>query len=425
MDKQIIRNERLGEEYSVIKHKSGLTICLYPMPKFTTAMAMFGTRYGSIDTTFKTKYEDDYITVPEGIAHYLEHKLFENDDCDTFEKFSKTGASANAYTTFDSTAYYFACTENFEENLRILLDFVQNPYFTDENVEKEQGIIAQEIKSYLDDPGWVVFFDNLQAVYHNNPVKINIAGTTESIKEINKELLYRCYNTFYNLNNMVLTIAGNFDPEMALGICDELLKTSEDIALDVIIPDEPYEVREKRTAQKLYCALPLFQLSFKLPNYTGYKALEKNTVYNLVFETILGSFSDFYSRMYESGMINETFHVGVFSGRGYCLPMVDGESPDPDKLADEIKKELKNAIENGFSREDFDTVKKMTYGELLGQLTVGGCAKAPLNAHLNSVNMFDSYDITARTTYEDALKALKELDIENSSLSIIEPIQKG
>lgn len=425
MDKKIIRNERLGEEYSVIRHKSGLTICLYPMPKFTTAMAIFGTRYGSIDTTFKTINDDDYVTVPEGIAHYLEHKLFENDDCDTFEKFSKTGASANAYTTFDSTAYHFACTENFEENLRILLDFVQNPYFTDENVEKEQGIIAQEIKSYLDDPGWRVFFNGLQAVYHNNPVRIDIAGTTDSIKKIDKDLLYRCYNTFYNLNNMVLSIAGNFDPEKALEICDELLKPSENIELDVIIPDEPYEVKEKRTVQNLYCALPLFQLAFKLPNYKGYEAVKNNIVYNLVFETVLGSFSDFYSRMYETGMINETFHVGVFYGRGYCLPMADGESPDPDKLAEEIKNELKKAKAEGFSEEDFNTVKKMSYGELLGQLTVGGCAKGPLNAHLNGVNMFDAYDITAATTYEDALKALEALDIDNSSLSIIEPIQKG
>ena len=249
----------------IIKHKSGWTICLYPMPDYSTTYAIFGTKYGSVDTTFKTKNDDNYVTVPEGIAHYLEHKLFENDECDAFELYSKTGASANAFTSFDCTAYLFTCTQKFAENLRILLNLVQEPYFTDENVEKERGIITQEIKMYLDDPGTRVFYNCLGGIYHNNPAKIDIAGTVESIQKIDKELLYRCYNTFYNLNNMVLSIAGNFDPDEALSICDELLKTNEDPQIYVIVPDEPYEVKEKRVIQKLACAIPMFQIGFKIP----------------------------------------------------------------------------------------------------------------------------------------------------------------
>lgn len=156
MKKEIISSERLGEQYTVIRHPSGCTVCLYPTRE-KTAVALFSTRYGSVDTTFKTAADSDYVTVPEGIAHYLEHKLFESDECSVFDLFAETGAQVNAYTSFDATTYLFLSTKDFAKNLRLLLDFVQRPYFTDENVEKERGIIEQEIKMYLDDPGTRVF----------------------------------------------------------------------------------------------------------------------------------------------------------------------------------------------------------------------------------------------------------------------------
>ena len=179
-----ITNARIKEEYLRIKHKSGATILLYPMKGYSTAYALFATKYGSVDTTFKTNEDPDFVTVPEGIAHYLEHKLFENDECDAFDLYAKTGANANAYTSFDKTAYLFSCSQKFEENLRILLGFVQEPYFTDATVAKEQGIIGQEIRMYEDDTGWRVFFNCLQAMYEKNPVRIDIAGTIESIAKI-------------------------------------------------------------------------------------------------------------------------------------------------------------------------------------------------------------------------------------------------
>lgn len=425
MNSEIIENKRIREQYTRIKHKSGLTICLYPMREYSTAFAIFGAKYGSIDTTFKTKKDADYVAVPEGIAHYLEHKLFENDDCDALEQYAKTGASANAYTTFDSTAYYFSCTREFEENLRILLNFVQNPYFTDESVQKEQGIISQEIKIYLDDPSWRVFFNGLCAVYHYNPVRIDIAGTTESIAKIDKELLYRCYNAFYNLNNMVLSVAGNFDPDDVIRICDELLKTSENQELDIIIPEEPYGVKEKRCVQKLYCAVPLFQLAFKMPNYEGYENTRNFIIYNMLFETALGSSSPFFSRLYESGLINDTFHVGVFNGRGFFLPVADGESRDPDRVTKEIIDELNHLKKTGLPRDEFEIVKKMTYGELIGTFNnVGAVAKSVMQAEFNGLNAYDNVEITASVTYEDITEALQRLDTENYSLSIIEPLDK-
>ena len=425
MKKEILKSSRLGENYIRIKHDSGLNICMYPMKGFSTAYAIFGTRYGSVDTTFRTNEDRDFLTVPEGIAHYLEHKLFEGEECNAFENFAKTGAYSNAYTTFDATAYYFSCSGNFGQNLRTLLDFVQNPYFTDENVQKEQGIIAQEIKSYLDDPGWRVFFNGLQAVYKNNPVRIDIAGTVESIAQINKELLYRCYNTFYNLNNMTLSISGNFDPDEAMKICDEMLKTSKDIGLQAIVPEEPPEVLKKRATQKLYCALPLFQLAFKMPNLRGRECVRQYFIWNVMLDSAFGMFSPFYTKNYDSGLINDTFAASVFKGRGFFLPMISGDAREPDTVAEAVKEEIHRLKKNGIPEADFETVKKMTYGDIISAFNnVGSVGKGMMNADFNDIGVYENLELAAAVTYDDIMGALETLDTENSNLSIIEPIER-
>ncbi len=203
MSVQEIKSQLTGDKYYKVKHKSGLNIYVYEKEGYNSTYAVFGTRYGSINTTFSSN-GGEKMTVPDGIAHYLEHKLFECEDGDAFAKYAKTGANANAFTSFDKTCYLFSTTDNFKESLEILLDFVQRPYFTEETVAKEQGIIGQEIKMYDDSPEWRVMFNLLEIMYHNHPVKIDIAGTVESIAKITPELLYKCYNTFYNLTNMAL-----------------------------------------------------------------------------------------------------------------------------------------------------------------------------------------------------------------------------
>ncbi len=424
MNKEIIRNERIKEEYIRIKHKSGCTICLYPMKDYSTTYALFATKYGSVDTTFKTDKDDDFITVPEGIAHYLEHKLFENDECDAFELYAKTGANANAYTSFDKTAYLFSCSQKFEENLEILLGFVQEPYFTDETVAKEQGIIGQEIKMYLDDPGWRVMFNALLAAYEKNPVRIDIAGTVESIAQIDKDLLYRCYNTFYNLNNMVLSIAGNFDVDKTLEICDRLLKPSEDVKLETKIPDEPEEVFQKEYRQKLSCSIPLYQICFKMPNYSGLEAAKNYIIYNILFELALGKTSEFYKNAYGSRLINDTFNVGVFNGRGFFTCVSGGEAREPEKVFEAVKTELVRLRKDGLSREEFSNIKKKTYGELLGMFNnVEAVATLAMNAEFDGLTAYDSIEIAAKVTFEDIEKALETLKVDNSCLSVIEPIE--
>ena len=420
LKKQIIRNERVNEQYTRIEHPSGVTICLCPMKGFSSTYALFGTKYGSVDSTFKTKSDDDFVTVPAGIAHFLEHKLFENEDCDVFKLYAETGANANAYTSFDKTAYLFLCSQNFGKNLEILLKFVQEPYFTDETVQKEQGIIAQEIKMYDDSPNWRVFFNCLEAVYHNNPVRINIAGTVDTIAEIDKDLLYRCYHTFYNLNNMVISIAGSFDPVEALEICDRLLKPSEDIGLQAVIPEEPYGVSEKIVREKLPVGMPLFQIAFKLPN--EYAAMtEKYIFYNIMIETALGKASKFYLEAYESGLINETFNVGVFNGRGFFLCVADGEAREPEKVCEAIKAELKRLKVAGLCEEDFVRIKKRSYGELISMFaSAESVASEMMNAEFEGKTVYDYIETTAAVTFDDITAILKDFDEENSCLSIIE-----
>jgi predicted Zn-dependent peptidase len=273
---------------------------------------------------------------------------------------------------------------------------------------------------YDDSPDWRVFFNSLEAAYHNNPVKINVGGTVESILEINADLLYRCYNTFYNLNNMVISIAGNFDPDEALEVCDRLLKPAEDIGLKTVIPEEPREVKEKIVREKLACGVPLFQIAFKFPN--EFSLVNDNYVhYNILLETALGKSSRFYQEAYESGLINETFGVSVFNGRGFFLCIADGEARDGEKVFEAVKAELKKLKQEGLCEEDFMRIKKQTYGELIGALTSAeAMATNMLTAEFENTDMFSNIEAAATVTFNDITKILEDFDVENACLSIVE-----
>ena len=260
--REVIKNERTGESYVKITRPPGLDGLIWKMEGFSTVEALFGAKYGSINTRFKTADSDEYIDVPEGIAHFLEHKLFENEDCDVFDLYAQTGANANAYTTFDHTAYTFSTSGDYKKPLEILLTFVQNPYFTQETVDKEQGIIAQEIKMLDDSPERRCFFNLLKAMYKNHPIRIDIGGTVESIKKINADLLYDCYKTFYNLHNMTLSVAGNVDEDEVIRACDEFLIPVEDKKLDSFFDDEPDEVYKKEVVEHFSVGMPIFNIGF-------------------------------------------------------------------------------------------------------------------------------------------------------------------
>lgn len=419
-----IVNSKINEEYIKVKHPSGLTILLAPMKGYSSTFALFATKYGSVDTTFKTAAEKDFVCVPEGIAHFLEHKLFENEDCDVFSLYAKYGANANAFTSFDKTAYLFSCTDYVKENLEILLDFVQKPYFTKETVDKEQGIIGQEIRMYDDDPNWRVFFNCLTSLYHNNPVRIDIAGTTDTIAKIDADLLYKCYYTFYNLHNMVLSIAGNFDVDEVLALCDKMLKPCDAIGLETTIEDEPYEVVKKENVQKMSVSIPLFNIAFKADYKDGFEGTKDYVYCTTLLSMIAGKTSKGYKEMYESGLINSAFSAESFYGRGFFAPMFSGESKKPREVFEKIKQLISDAKANGLDKEQFEIIKKQNYGELLsGFNSVRVVAQNMMEAHFSDISAFDMIDISAQMTFEDVTAFLDKIDIENGTISIIEPIE--
>lgn len=421
MRQEAIYSTRLNDEYVKIEHDSGLTMLLCPMKGFSTSFALFSTEYGSIDVSFKTDKEDDFVTVPAGIAHYLEHKLFESEDKDAFERYAKTGASANAYTSFDKTAYLFGCSENFKESLEILLDFVTSPYFTEQTVQKEQGIIGQEIRMYDDDPQWRVMVNLLEAVYKNNPVKTDIAGTVESIAQINADLLYRCYNTFYNLNNMVLTIAGNFEVADVLEVADKILKKSDDVKVIRMPIDEPEDVCKKYVEANLPVSMPLFNIGIKHKPSDKTQNAKVQLIDEMILDVIAGEVSPLYRRLYDSGLINSSFAAESFVGRDYVMSLFAGESKNPDEVYRQIMAEIESAKSEGIDKERFNIAKKSLYGKYLSAFsTPEGVASMMQAAHMYNFEMYSMLDEIASVSLDDAQNRLNSaFDTEKSVLSVV------
>lgn len=419
-----VKSERLGDKYIKAEHPTGLKIFIYPKEGYSSTYAVIATKYGSINRTFKVEGEEELITVPDGIAHYLEHKLFESEDGDAFSKYAKTGASANAYTSFDLTGYLFSCTENFDESLDILLDLIQSPYFTEENVKKEQGIIGQEIKMYEDSAGWRVLFNLLGAMYHEHPINVDIAGTIDTIAQITPEKLYKCYNSFYNLSNMVLCIAGNVDVNKTLARIDSKIKDKEIVRVENIFPDEPYEVVKDRVEQRFDITVPMFHLGFKEKAVGGRLPSVKTAQTEILLEILSSRSSRLYNELMDRKLINSSFGSEYFEGPGYAAIIFSGESNDPDEAARVIKEEISRIKKEGISKEDFERAKKSVYGGNIGSLNSSqSIASAILNLTFADRELFDTIDCIANITLEDVENRLNEqLDVNNSSLSVVLPL---
>ncbi len=415
-----IQNDSLSEEYFEIDHKSGLKIFVMPKKDFSGTFAMFGTKYGSVDTCFKLEGEKEYTKVPEGIAHFLEHKLFESEELDAFVRFEKTGANANAFTSFDRTCYLFRCSENFEKSLEILLDFVTSPYFTEETVRKEQGIIGQEIRMYQDDPDWQVLFTLLGGIYHNNPVKIDIAGTIESISKITAKLLYSCYNTFYNLSNMTLAVVGNADVDTVIKIADKIIKPQKPVKFEQIIPDEPDKVVSNKIERDMGVDVPKFALGFKENHKTGTRTAKEIVCASIALDNIAGKVSPLYEKMLSEGLINTSFSNEYFTGRGFSIPIFTGESKYPEKVRDKIFERIDEIKANGISDEDFDISKKRLYArELRSFNNIDDLANNIVDCYMNGYDLFSVFEAYKEITKGDVTDVIKNMDKDNSCLSII------
>lgn len=418
---EIIRNERTGDSYKIIRHKSGLDLLLAPMKNFVQTVAMFGTNYGSINNCFKTSADNDFITVPDGIAHYLEHKLFENEDCDVFELYAQTGADGNAMTGFENTIYLFSCTENYAESLKILLEFVQKPYFTQENVDKEQGIIAQEIKMTMDLPKRRCFFNLLSAMYHDHPVKIDIAGTEESIAQITPDLLYRCYNAFYNLNNMALAVAGNLNEKEVIAICDECLKPCEDMNLEVRFPEEPLTVVERRVEEQFAVGVPIFSIGFKCTPFDDDNIVKKEVEADFLLSLLAGRMSPLFKSLTDEGLVSGELGREVFDGNGFFSLILSGESEKPESVLERVLEYIEKARREGLDREVFELLKKAEYGSVIRSMNnPENYAENMLALHFHGLDAFEVERRLAEITFEDVTDALNEFFKEdNYSISII------
>ena len=418
-----VKSERLGESYFEIDHPSGLKILVYPKKNYAATYAVFGTRYGSIDTEFRLNGEEKFTCVPEGIAHFLEHKLFESEDLDAFERYAKTGASANAYTSFDKTCYLFSCTGKFQKSLEILLDFVTHPYFTEKTVQKEQGIIGQEIQMCRDEAGWEALFSLLRAMYKTHPVRIDIAGTVESIAEITPELLYRCYETFYNFSNMVLCVAGNVTPDEVLSVADRLLKPQKPIEIERKFHREPREVAETYTEETLSVAFPIFSLGFKEAVETPERSLREILISDIILEAVAGKTSAFYSELLEAGLINTSFESEYFCGYGYAAWIFTGESPDGREVQKRITARIRALQESGISKADFERIRKKLYGRSIMQFNdIDGIANAMVSAYFCKEGLFDETEILQSLTLDEVNARLRTaLQTDCASLSVIKP----
>lgn len=420
--KEIIESSKAGERYYRIMHPSGCTICLFPMEGYTSSFASYTVKFGSLDSSFKSVGENEAVTVPDGTAHYLEHKIFENKGSDLFQALGKTGANVNAYTSFDRTSYLLSCSDKFEENLETLLKGIQTPYFTDETVEKERGIIEQEIKMYRDDPNNTVFYNCLKAVYHNHPIRREVAGTTESIARINKELLYQCCNAFYNPENSVLSISGRFDMDRVLEICDRTLKKTGIKAPERIIPLEPLEIKDKSVTCKLPCSKPIFEMMYKLPAFKESGRVRAGILYNALLEACIGRTSEFYSALYEQELMSG-INAGTLYGEGYFAAAAAGAADNPSIVADKINGELKRLKTALPQKEEFENIKKRIYGSMIEGLgSPEVMTNAMTNGELSGTSGFEIIDIAASISFEEAVEALRLLDLDNCSLSVVEPL---
>ena len=422
MEKNIITSERTGDKIIHVKHDSGLDIYICEMEGYSSIEALFGTKYGSVNTIFKMADDKEYTVVPEGIAHFLEHKLFENEDCDVFELYAKTGASGNAFTSFDKTAYLFSCTKNYKESLKILLDFVQAPYFTQATVDKEQGIIGQEIQMTNDNPEWRVFFNMLRCMYHNHPVKIDIAGTIESIAQINADLLYKCYYTFYNLNNMVLSIAGNVKADEVLAICDECLKKCEDKGLETVFPDEPESIVQAEITEKQPVGASIFNIGYKCTPCKGNERLEKVMAASVAADILSDPSTEMYQKLLRDEVINSSFGTEVFTGDGYFTVIFSGESDSPDVIRDTVSAEIERIIKDGIDENLFQRIKKSTYGGLVRELNnVEAVANLMMNSHMDGISPYATIQVLSDLKSSDVLEFMKnELRKDRLVMSVIE-----
>ena len=403
---------------------NGLNIYVDVRPEYGKQFAFFATRYGGMDLRFRGE-DGDWIDTPQGVAHFLEHKMFDTKDGNALQRMAAQGVDPNAYTTPSMTGYYFEGVQGFEDNLRTLLGFVSQPWFTPESVEKEQGIIGQEIRMCEDDPNHEVYYQLMECMYANHPVRIRVAGTVESIADITADTLYQCHGAFYRPGNMVLCAAGSVEPQRVADIAQEVLEKDPSSAT---ITDhgraEPAETVRRYAQRSMAVSIPLFEIGFKGNPAPKGEGLRQRLLAELACDVLFSSSAPLYSRLYEQGLINGSFDSSYDALPGCACLIAGGESRDPERVLDEVLKEADRLGKQGIDPALWEQLKKAAYGSMVRQLnsledTCFELAQAHFDGedYLSFPQCFQSIERT------DAEALLREWCVEKrSSLSVIRPL---
>ena len=404
---------------------NGLKVIIVPKKESTKKFVIWGTKFGSIDNKFILPETGEEVTVPDGVAHFLEHKMFEQPNgTNSLDTMMALGLDANAYTTNDHTAYLFECSEdeNFYKGLDELMDYVQSPYYTNENVEKEKGIIGQEIMMYDDDPGFQLYLNTLKCLYSKCPIRIDIAGSIDSIAPINPDILYKCYNTFYNPSNMVLVVCGNFEPQNILEEIKKRLKPCKNIGeIHRIYEEEPKEINEKHMERSMSVSMPIFMIGIKDKIVNPSERVRRHMAIEVILNLLIGKSSNLYKKLYEEQiLLGEADSEYEFSNQ-YAHILISGQSNNPQLVQDMLITEIEKLKNNGFVIEDFERMKRKIYGEFVTEFNdVASISRMFLADTVKQINSFDYVDEYDNITMEYAKELLNEVFVEDKMvLSVI------
>lgn len=406
--------EHVGETVFSKKLDNGLQVVILPKPEFNKTFATFTTNYGSIDNQFVPIGQKEKAHVPDGIAHFLEHKLFEKEDRDVFQDFSKQGASANAFTSFTRTAYLFSTTQDVSKNLLTLLDFVQSPYFTEETVEKEKGIIGQEIRMYEDNPDWRGYFGMIENMYKNHPVKIDIAGTIDSIANITKDMLYECYETFYHPSNMLLFIVGPIDEEKIISLIEEnqAKKTfAQPFDIQRFHDPEPHDVVQKTKKIPMAIQTPKSFVGFKEVNVNRYgeELFKHELTINVLLDMMFGQSTSQYEELYNRGLIDTSFFYDYTEENSFGFSVIGSNSENPDELAETLFNMVNQFKNKSLNNTEFMRIKRKKIGSVLRALnSLEFIANEYTRYQFNGMNLFDVTKVIENLTISDIENSLHQ-----------------
>ena len=420
---QIIENLKVKEKLYIEKLENGLTVMIIPKKGIRKKYIIWGTHYGSNDSKFIVPGENNITEVPKGVAHFLEHKMFEQENGkNSLDVLSALGVNANAYTTNNHTAYLYECTDKFYEALDEFMDYVQHPYFTDENVEKEKGIIGQEIMMYDDYPEWKVYLNALEAMYHKNPVKLDITGTIETISHIDKEILYKCYNTFYNPSNMCMVICGDFEPnELLEEIKKRLIEKKANGEIKRIYEDEDEIIVRKRIEEKMDVSIPIYTIGVKCNPKKQNEKVKNHIAIEILLNMLIGESSNLYQELYKDGTILNLPSFEYEFTDEYAHILISGVSRTPDILFTKINEKIKEIKEKGLNAEDFERIKKMIYGNYIKEYNdVQNIARMFLSDYMKGINSFDYIEEIETVDLEYVKQVLdNEFDEEKIVFSVV------